>query len=137
MCPDWEKCVRSLLSSYLVYYGYYDINISLFDSGLSQGSQPSFAELIEIIGNLASEVENAKELYRSQLNLLESKLAEAQQERNEAIRSLDLALVQLRKVQEEFEHYFILSRHQLELLDANEDLHARFADLLVNSNVIG
>jgi hypothetical protein len=109
----------------------------LFDSGLNQSSQPSFSELIEVIGNLASEVENAKELNRSQLNLLESKLAEAQQERNEAIRSLDLALVQLRQVQEEFEQYFILSRQQLELIEANEDLHARFTDLLVNSNIIG
>lgn len=113
----------------------------MFDSGLNQGSQPTFSELIEVIGNLASEVETAKELNRSQLNLLESKLAEAQatsdslmQERNEAIQSLHLALVQLRQVQEEFEHYFILSRQQLELLDANEDLYARFTTLLASAN---
>jgi len=146
----------------------------LFDSGPSRGSQSSFSELIEVIGNLASEVENAKELSRRQIDLLESQLTEAKarayslmEERDEAVRSLSavtlekdqlnlqlsdlrkqvdqqrendearLALLQLRQVQEELEHYFMLSRQQSELLEANEDLYARFTALLANANVTG
>ena len=153
----------------------------MFDSGPNRGSQSSFSELIEVIGNLASEVENAKELSRRQIDLLESQLTEAQarayslmEERDEAFRSLSavklekdqlllqlsdlrkkvdqqrendearLALLQLRQVQEELENYFVLSRQQTELLeantqllDANEDLYARFTALLANANLIG
>ena len=146
----------------------------MFDSGTNQGSQSSFSELIEVIGNLASEVENAKELSRRQIDLLESQLTEAKarayslmEERDEAVRSLSavtlekdqlnlqlsdlrkqvdqqrendearLALLQLRQVQEELEHYFMLSRQQSELLEANEDLYARFTALLANANVTG
>ena len=146
----------------------------MFDSGPSRGSQSSFSELIEVIGNLASEVENAKELSRRQIDLLESQLTEAKarayslmEERDEAVRSLSaatlendqlnlqlsdlrkqvdqqrendearLALLQLRQVQEELEHYFMLSRQQSELLEANEDLYARFTALLANANVTG
>ena len=130
--------------------------------------------MIEVIGNLASEVENAKELSRRQIDLLESQLTEAKarayslmEERDEAVRSLSavtlekdqlnlqlsdlrkqvdqqrendearLALLQLRQVQEELEHYFMLSRQQSELLEANEDLYARFTALLANANVTG
>ena len=144
----------------------------MFDSGPSRGSQSSFSELIEVIGNLASEIENAKELSRRQIDLLESQLTEAKarayslmEERDEAVRSLSaatlendqlnlqlsdlrkqvdqqrendearLALLQLRQVQEELEHYFMLSRQQSELLEANEDLYARFTALLANANV--
>ena len=144
----------------------------MFDSGPSRGSQSSFSELIEVIGNLASEVENAKELSRRQIDLLESQLTEAKarayslmEERDEAVRSLSaatlendqlnlqlsdlrkqvdqqrendearLALLQLRQVQEELEHYFMLSRQQSELLEANEDLYARFTALLANANM--
>ena len=144
----------------------------MFDSGPSRGSQSSFSELIEVIGNLASEVENAKELSRRQIDLLESQLTEAKarayslmEERDEAVRSLSavslekdqlilqlsdarkqvdqkseneearLALLQLRQVQEELEHYFMLSRQQSELLEANEDLCARFTALLANAKV--
>ena len=146
----------------------------MFDSGPSRGSQSSFSELIEVIGNLASEVENAKELSRRQIDLLESQLTEAKarayslmEERDEAVRSLSaatlendqlnlqlsdlrkqvdqqrendearLALLQLRQVQEELEHYFMLSRQQSELLEANEDLYARFTALLANANMTG
>ena len=146
----------------------------MFDSGPSRGSQSSFSELIEVIGNLASEVENAKELSRRQIDLLESQLTEAKarayslmEERDEAVRSLSavtlekdqlnlqlsdlrkqvdqqrendearLALLQLRQVQEELEHYFMLSRQQSELLEANEDLYARFTALLANANITG
>ena len=146
----------------------------MFDSGPSRGSQSSFSELIEVIGNLASEVENAKELSRRQIDLLESQLTEAKaraytlmEERDEAVRSLSaatlendqlnlqlsdlrkqvdqqrendearLALLQLRQVQEELEHYFMLSRQQSELLQANEDLYVRFTALLANANVTG
>ena len=146
----------------------------MFDSGPGRGSQSSFSELIEVIGNLASEVENAKELSRRQIDLLESQLTEAKaraysllEERDEAVRSLSaatlendqlnlqlsdlrkqvdqqrendearLALLQLRQVQEELEHYFMLSRQQSELLEANEDLYARFTALLANANVTG
>ena len=146
----------------------------MFDSGPSRGSQSSFSELIEVIGNLASEVENAKELSRRQIDLLESQLTEAKarayslmEERDEAVRSLSaatlendqlnlqlsdlrkqvdqqrendearLALLQLRQVQEELEHYFMLSRQQSELLQANEDLYVRFTSLLANANVTG
>ena len=146
----------------------------MFDSGPNQGSQSSFSELIEVIGNLASEVENAKELSRRQIDLLESQLTEAKarayslmEERDEAVRSLSavtlekdqlnlqlsdlrkqvdqqrendearLALLQLRQVQDELEHYFMLSRQQSELLEANEDLYARFTALLANANVTG
>ena len=130
--------------------------------------------MIEVIGNLASEVENAKELSRRQIDLLESQLTEAKarayslmEERDEAVRSLSaatlendqlnlqlsdlrkqvdqqrendearLALLQLRQVQEELEHYFMLSRQQSELLQANEDLYVRFTALLANANVTG
>ena len=146
----------------------------MFDSGPSRGSQSSFSELIEVIGNLASEVENAKELSRRQIDLLEFQLTEAKarayslmEERDEAVRSLSaatlendqlnlqlsdlrkqvdqqrendearLALLQLRQVQEELEHYFMLSRQQSELLEANEDLYASFTALLANANVTG
>ena len=146
----------------------------MFDSGPNRGSQSSFSELIEVIGNLASEVENAKELSRRQIDLLESQLTEAKarayslmEERDEAVRSLSavtlekdqlnlqlsdlrkqvdqqrendearLALLQLRQVQEELEHYFMLSRQQSELLEANEDLYARFTALLANANMTG
>lgn len=146
----------------------------MFDSGPGRGSQSSFSELIEVIGNLASEIENAKELSRRQIDLLESQLTEAKarayslmEERDEAVRSLSaatlendqlnlqladlrkqvdqqrdndearLALLQLRQVQEELEHYFMLSRQQSELLEANEDLYARFTALLANANVTG
>ena len=146
----------------------------MFDSGPGRGSQSSFSELIEVIGNLASEVENAKELSRRQIDLLESQLTEAKarayslmEERDEAVRSLSaatlendqlnlqlsdlrkqvdqqreneearLALLQLRQVQEELEHYFMLSRQQSELLEANEDLYARFTALLANANMTG
>ena len=146
----------------------------MFDSGPSRGSQSSFSELIEVIGNLASEVENAKELSRRQIDLLESQLTEAKarayslmEERDEAVRSLSaatlendqlnlqlsdlrkqvdqqrendearLALLQLRQVQEDLEHFFMLSRQQSELLEANEDLYARFTALLANANVTG
>lgn len=146
----------------------------MFDSEPNRGSQSSFSELIEVIGNLASEVESAKELSRSQIDLLESQLTEAKarayslmEERDEAVRSLSavtlekdqlilqlsdlrkqvdqqrendearLALLQLRQVQEELEHYFMLSRQQSELLGANEDLFARFTALLANANVTG
>ena len=116
----------------------------MFDSGPNQGSQSSFSELIEVIGNLASEVENAKELSRRQIDLLESQLTEAKarayslmEERDEAVDEARLALLQLRQVQEELEHYFMLSRQQSELLEANEDLYARFTALLANANVTG
>ena len=146
----------------------------MFDSGPGRGSQSSFSELIEVIGNLASEVENARELSRRQIDLLESQLTEAKarayslmEERDEAVRSLSaatlendqlnlqlsdlrkqvdqqrendearLALLQLRQVQEELEHYFMLSRQQSELLEANEDLYARFTALLANANMTG
>ena len=112
---------------------------------------------------MASEVESAKELSRSQIDLLESQLTEAKarayslmEERDEAVSSLTavmlekdklilqlsdlrkqvdqqrendearLALLQLRQVQEELEHYFMLSRQQSKLLEANEDLFDRF-----------
>ena len=153
----------------------------MFDSGPGRGSQSSFSELIEVIGNLASEVENAKELSRRQIDLLESQLTEVEsqlteakaraysliEERDDAVRSLSaatlendqlnlqlsdlrkqvdqqrendearLALLQLCQVQEELEHYFMLSRQQSELLEANEDLYARFTALLANANVTG
>ena len=126
--------------------------------------------MIEVIGNLASEVECAKELSRSQIDLLESQLTEAKarayslmEERDKAVRSLSavilekdqlilqlsdlrkqvdqqrendearLALLQLRQVQEELEHYFMLSRQQSKLLEANKDLYERFTALLANT----
>ena len=65
---------------------------------------------------------------RSQLEELER----ARKESLEACRQAELVLLQLGQVQEELEHYFLLSRHQSELLKANEDLQARFALLLAN-----
>ena len=119
---------------------------------------------------MASEVESAKELSRSQIDLLESQLTEAKasayslmEERDKAVSSLSaamlekdqlilqlsdlrkqmdhqrendearLALLQLRQVQEELEHYFMLSRQQSKLLEANEDLYERFTALLINA----
>lgn len=146
----------------------------MFDSGPNQGPQPTFSELIEVIANLASEVESAKALSRSQLNLLGSQLTEARatayslvEERDEAVRSLSavtlekdqlllqlsdlrkqvdqqrenvearLALHQLRQVQEELEHYFVLSRQQSKLLEAYEDLYSRSTALLAEAIVTG
>ena len=66
---------------------------------------------------------------RSQLEELERARKESLEARHQA----ELVLLQLGQVQEELEHYFLLSRHQSELLKANEDLQARFALLLANA----
>ena len=65
---------------------------------------------------------------RSQLEELERARKESLEARHQA----ELVLLQLGQVQEELEHYFLLSRHQSELLKVNEDLQARFALLLAN-----
>ena len=53
-----------------------------------------------------------------------------QQRENDEAR---LALLQLRQVQEELEHYSMLSRQQSKLLEANKDLYERFTALLANT----
>ena len=50
----------------------------------------------------------------------------------EARREVDLTLLQLRQVQDELEHYFLLSRQQSQLLEANENLQSRLTSILAN-----
>ena len=77
-----------------------------------------------------------KEQLSQQVSDLRSQLDELERARKESLEArhqAELVLLQLGQVQEELEHYFLLSRHQSELLKANEDLQARFALLLANS----
>ena len=76
-----------------------------------------------------------KEQLSQQVSDMRSQLEELERARKESLEArhqAELVLLQLGQVQEELEHYFLLSRHQSELLKANEDLQARFALLLAN-----
>ena len=77
-----------------------------------------------------------KEQLSQQVSDMRSQLEELERARKESLEArhqAELVLLQLGQVQEELEHYFLLSRHQSELLKANEDLQARFALLLANA----
>ena len=77
-----------------------------------------------------------KEQLSQQVSDLRTQLQELEKARKEILEARhqsELVLLQLGQVQEELEHYFLLSRHQSELLKANEDLQARFALLLSNA----
>jgi len=77
-----------------------------------------------------------KEQLSQQVSDMSSQLEELDRARKESLEArhqVELVLLQLGQVQEELEHYFLLSRHQSELLRANEELQARFALLLANA----
>jgi len=72
-----------------------------------------------------------------QVGVLRRKLDELEMEQQKDVaarQEAELALLQLRQVQGDLEHYFLLSRQQSEFLAANEDLQARLIALLSNSS---
>ena len=69
---------------------------------------------------------------RSTVDELEQAREAGNQALEEARREVDLTLLQLRQVQDELEHYFLLSRQQSQLLEANENLQSRLTSILAN-----
>ena len=69
---------------------------------------------------------------RSNVDELEQAREAGNQALEEARREVDLTLLQLRQVQDELEHYFLLSRQQSQLLEANENLQSRLTSILAN-----
>ena len=69
---------------------------------------------------------------RSTVDELEQAREADNQALEEARREVDLTLLQLRQVQDELEHYFLLSRQQSQLLEANENLQSRLTSILAN-----
>ena len=85
------------------------------------------------------QLNDEREQLQSRLSFLRSNLDELEQEREENNKArkeeqeeAHLTLLQLHQVQDELEHYFVLSRQQSELLEANEELQARFTALLAD-----
>ena len=77
-----------------------------------------------IVNELIIKVESSQSLIddlRLQIRDLSAKL-ESQEE----------LLVQSNKLQERLEYFFLRNRKQLELIEANEDLHRRFLRILAN-----
>jgi len=64
------------------------------------------------------------------LNTLQQQLKDAQSETKDAREEAELTLLQLHQVQEELEHYFLLSREQNALLDGHTDQQKRVQKLL-------
>ena len=73
-----------------------------------------------------------------QVQVLSSKLKRLEEEHEESVearKKAEFTLLQLHQVQEDLEHYFLLTQKQSELLSANEELQGRFSFLLANSDV--
>ena len=80
-----------------------------------------------------SEYKNLNKL----LKLDGNKLQEIQHKKRLEEKDADFAAVvapRLQKLQEELDYYYLLSRKQLELIQASEDLQARTARLLLGSD---
>ena len=78
-----------------------------------------------IVNELIIKVESSQSLIddlRLQIRDLSAKL-ESQEE----------LLVQSNKLQERLEHFFLCNKKQLEIIEANEDLHRRFIRIFANS----
>jgi hypothetical protein len=89
-------------------------------------SQLSFAELLQAWRSpsaLAEELDMRKQEHSQAL-------AQAQQDTTEAREEAELTLLQLHQVQEELEHYFLLSRGQAQQLERYEALLRRSEGLL-------
>ena len=69
----------------------------------------------------------ALEGLRKQLEQASVRLAEMKSEAKAASERSELALLQLHQVEEELEHYFLLSRQQAKLLTSSDDLFNRTA----------
>ena len=69
----------------------------------------------------------ALEGLQKQLEQASVRLAEMKSEAKAASERSELALLQLHQVEEELEHYFLLSRRQAKLLASSEDLFNRTA----------
>ena len=79
-----------------------------------------------VIRELIAKVESSQSLIdelRLELQDLSSKLD-----------SQEKVLIQSSKLQSELEYYFLLSKKQLEIIAANEELQKRAIDILVNLN---
>jgi hypothetical protein len=85
-------------------------------------SQLSFAELLQAWRSPSALAE--------ELEMLKQALAQAQQDTTEAREEAELTLLQLHQVQEELEHYFLLSRGQAQQLERYEALLRRSEGLL-------
>ena len=68
--------------------------------------------------------------HSNKLNELQEKLEKAQAETKNGREEIELSLLQLHQVQEELEHYFLLSREQKVLLDDHADQQKRVRKLL-------
>ena len=76
------------------------------------------------------QIKEAVELERANLK---KRLEENDSELKSAQQDIKAVLLQLENVQEELDHYFLLSRKQSDMLDANAKLQARTVALLSSS----
>ena len=90
------------------------------------------AELQKIVGELDVRVKEKE----AELMALQQQLETSQLETKDTRAESELILLQLKQIQEELEHYFLLSRHQDELLSSYSDLQKRIAVLISDSNNI-
>ena len=76
------------------------------------------------------EAQQAVEELKQQLEQVSASLTDKETEAKAASEETELTLLQLQKVQEELEHYFLLYRKQAEMLTSAEKLAERTAALL-------
>ena len=70
------------------------------------------------------------ETYKDKSDRAESEMKSAKNKQSQSSKEAELMLLQLQQVQEELEHYFLLSKEQASLLDAHADQQKRFEKLL-------
>ncbi len=88
--------------------------------------QTTNQEIEQRIAQIEVELEKATNNYV----IMSNELAETQQHLVEAREKAELTLLQLHQVQEELQHYFLLSRRQQQLLASHEQLGLRSEQLL-------
>ena len=88
------------------------------------------------------DLEESIQVQLAENDLLEQKLeqamaviAEKEVIAKEAADRVELTMLQFRQVQEEFEHFFSLARHQANLLDCNEKQFKRLSSLVIKNNL--
>ena len=77
-----------------------------------------------------SSIKNALNALEAEKSALQQQLSESRQQTTEAREEAELTLLQLHQVQEELEHYFLLSRGQSKQLDHYDSLLLRSEGLL-------
>ena len=134
-----QRCLAGLEERFIVLY---ESAEARFDALLAEcnvqekekvAAQQQLADLKQVLALQNKEKEESQQQLfemKQQLEIKAKQLQEKSEELDQSRIDFELILLQLKQVQEELENYFLLSRHQDELLSSYSDLQKRIAVLL-------